>query len=76
MDTTQPSFACEAKLIALLKTIAPYEQWVNPALPEPMNRWVAQADRQELMSLVAAGLWRLMCTPDGTIAPGHPFEPA
>lgn len=76
MVVANHNFAREARLIALLKTIAPYEQWINPTLPEPVEQWLAQADRQELMSFVAAGLWRLMCAPDGTVQSGHPFEAA
>ena len=49
-----------ARALGVLMSMPVFQQWQKLSLPESTERWVNEADAQQLMSLVATALPRLM----------------
>ncbi len=47
-------------VLRLLKSLDVYDQWQNKPLPPHITRWLRTADEQELMTLTADALCRLL----------------
>ena len=48
------------EVLRLLKSLDVYDQWQNKPLPPHIARWLGTADQQELMTLTADALCRLL----------------
>lgn len=54
-STTQ----ADEQVLRLLATVPAFTEWSDASLPGDVRRWLSRAPRDEVMSVVAAGLQRL-----------------